>query len=205
MKKLWLGVATLAAIGCGGGGGTDSGTPGTDSGPPPTCPAYCTQIAAACTGANQQYGTGTSDFCAATCGTYTVGTGASDTGNTLSCRAYHLSVAAMPGMADAHCPHAGPAGFAGGGGCGGSACANFCALVASACTGAAGTMSANPYADTAACMTACAAFPDLATVPYNANATGGNSLACRLYHATAAVGDPMVHCGHTAAVSATCN
>jgi hypothetical protein len=51
-------------------------------------------------------------------------------------------------------------------------------------------------------MTTCAGF---ATTPaYSDAVKSGNSLSCRIYHATAASLAPAVHCPHTAAVSATC-
>jgi hypothetical protein len=39
---------------------------------------------------------------------------------------------------------------------------------------------------------------------YNSMQTGGNTFACRLYHATAASASPDPHCKHTAATSDTC-
>jgi hypothetical protein len=44
-----------------------------------------------------------------------------------------------------------------------------------------------------------------ATDPASTSAvTSGNSLSCRIYHATAASVDPGTHCPHTAMTSATC-
>ena len=42
----------------------------------------------------------------------------------------------------------------------------------------------------------CAGFA--ATPAYTAAVTGGNSLSCRIYHATAASTGPATHCPHTA-------
>ena len=51
-------------------------------------------------------------------------------------------------------------------------------------------------------MTACAAFPT--TPAYNAGVTGGDSFACRLYHLTAASGDPVTHCPHIKPTGGPC-
>jgi hypothetical protein len=162
----------------------DGSTPTIDSsGGAFDCAAYCTTITANCTGDNAQYGT-TPDACPTTCATWAAGTEGETSGNTLGCHLYHAGAAAdAPGT---HCIHAGPSG---GGMCGASPCEDFCALVEAACEG-----EANPYADNAACLTACA---DYATEPaFSAATTSGDTFACRLYHATAASALPDPHCGH---------
>ena len=222
MKRLWLGVAVMAAIGCGGSSGTDGGTTGTDSGstPAPTCAAYCAAVHNTCNGntmpvapetpkPDTQYGTGGSDFCMTTCAAFPLGNAGDTTQNTIGCRMYHASVAgAAPANLDPHCWHAGPAGFYDDSGCGASSCESFCMIVNHACTGAAGSATANPYGTMAACMTMCPTFAGIdetsgaqPSVDYNADATSGNSLACRLYHATAATMDPATHCAHAGPVS----
>jgi hypothetical protein len=86
----------------------------------------------------------------------------------------------------------GAMGGAGGamGGAGGAApaptCAEYCGLIQAACTGANGQ-----YASEAICLASCEAF-DVGT----AADTSGNTLGCRIYHATAAAGGPDVHCTH---------
>jgi len=102
----------------------DTFVPPADTFVPPTdvptmggtpCERYCTAITAACTAANAQFAD------AADCNAWCSGAnlpvgmpGAAD-GNSVECRIYHAGVAAMAGMAAAHCPHAGPTG---GGVCG---------------------------------------------------------------------------------------
>jgi hypothetical protein len=157
----------------------------------PTCADYCTTITANCSAANLMYGTAAE--CMATCALFDPA--ATMTGNTLGCRVYHAGNAAGSMQnANTHCRHAGP----GGDGVCGANCAGFCTIVMGACAG----QNPLPYADMAACMTACGNY---ATTPvYSATVTGGNSFACRLYHATAASANPGLHCPHTAMVSATC-
>lgn len=188
-----LAFASLVALtACGG----DDDSPAIDAGTDApavaqTCANYCATIATNCTGANTMY---TSEAaCLASCATWQPGTANEMSGNTLACRIYHSGAASgNPGL---HCRHAGP----GGDGACGSNCEGFCTLVQGVC----GTQATPPYADMNACMTACAGYAT--TPPYDATQTGGNSLACRLYHATAASTLPGTHCPHTASTSATCN
>ncbi len=68
-------------------------------------------------------------------------------------------------------------------------CANYCATIAANCTAA-----NSQFADTATCMTAC-----MPLTPGTPGATSGNTLACHIYHATAAMGAGAdVHCWHAA-------
>lgn len=163
-----------------------------------TCDNYCTEIQANCTGANAQYPDPA--HCMAACASFAPGTAADQTGNTLGCRIYHAGTPSMTAP-DTHCVHAGPGGdktsvTAPPGTCG-DPCTSFCTLEIKAC-GLTGDAGGNgQYASMAACMTACAAFPN-ATHAYGVTAKG-DSLACRLYHATnaAEAGNAMVHCPHT--------
>lgn len=167
------------------------------------CPTYCTEIAKTCTDANAQYTAAPAMNCAATCAKFAVGTSADTSGDTLGCRLYHIqNITVRNQPAGTHCSHAGPSGGAlaltmtgaEDAHCG-SACANFCAAEAKICTGA-----NQQYADTAACMTACNGFAR--TPEYSATTTGGNTLACRIYHLTNAAISPdnaTTHCKHTGA------
>jgi hypothetical protein len=179
------------------------------------CPAYCAEIQANCTGANAQYPDVA--HCTATCASFTVGTSkVTDTaGNSLGCRIYHGGDPSKT-TAATHCVHAGPGGdlitaatpaFCSGG----DVCASFCALEIKACGSLDAPLPGNPtdgnnnplfqYLNMANCMAVCATFDK--THPYSTAATG-NSLACRLYHATNAAIDVTpngaTHCSHTAAV-----
>ncbi len=176
-----------------------------DSPPPaPDCATYCTEIQTNCTGANAQYPAEASNaHCLATCASFSLGTAADKTGNTLGCRIYHAGAPAMQDPAT-HCVHAGPGGdktsVAAPGTCG-DACTSFCTLEIKAC-GVTGDAGGNgQYADIPACMTACAGFEK--THLYTIG-SAGDSLACRLYHATNAAisGNAATHCPHTSAAPA---
>lgn len=184
---LALSLAALAAC------GDDGSTPPLDAPVASlTCQAYCTDLQANCldTADNRQY----SDMatCLASCGFMPVGTAADTQGNTLGCRTYHGGTPAMTNPT-LHCPHAGP----GGDGACGMNCAGFCQIVMGACTGANAA-----YASESECMTACAAFPT--GTRYNTQVQGGNSLACRLYHATVATTNPGLHCMHVKPTGGPC-
>ena len=146
--------------------------------------------------------------CTATCASFPVGTSkVTDTaGNTLGCRIYHGGAPSSATPAT-HCVHAGPGGdliTAVGASTCGDACTSFCNLEVKAC----GTLDAPligipaQYQNAAACMTACAGFSK--TNLYSVTSRG-DSLACRLYHATnaAITGNGVTHCPHTAATPTT--
>ncbi len=156
----------------------------------PTCSAYCDKITTTCTGANVQYPDKAACNTACTTGYKLKPGSATDTsGNTIGCRTYHAGAAATDAVL--HCPHAGPSG---GNACG-TWCEVLCDTVIANCTGA-----NQVYADLAACKTACQAFATTG----KPNDTAGNTVQCRIYHAGAAGSDPVVHCPHTTAASATC-
>jgi hypothetical protein len=164
------------------------------------CPTYCSAIATACTGDNQQYDPAMQN-CAKTCALFPKGTAADTSGDTLGCRLYHIQNVTKTGDAATHCPHAGPGGAkvdAATGTCGASACADFCALEVAVC-GTVDAGGAKPqYQNLAACMSSCATF---ATTPaYSAASKSGTTFACRLYHITNAAVDAAsatAHCPHT--------
>lgn len=152
------------------------------------CMQYCTDIESACTAGNDQYYS--MGDCMATCATFAAGTVGAMSGNSLACRISHTALAKSGPIP--HCLHAGP----GGDGKCGTNCEGFCQLVTTACTGA-----YRQYDDTANCLDTCGKFA--MTSAYAINATG-NTLACRLYHATLAAANPSGHCSHTAAASTVC-
>jgi hypothetical protein len=185
-----LAFAVLALCGC------DDGVPDEDAGPEVelTCESYCGRVQAGCTGDEAQYGD--RESCLSTCATMPAGSLSDTSGNTLGCRQYH--VGEVEELGAEHCHHAGPAGGHDEG-CG-TNCESFCSIVQGACTGA-----NEQFADVAACMTACEGITD--DEEFTANVTSGNSLACRLYHATVASlggANATTHCPHVAVVSSTC-
>jgi hypothetical protein len=179
-------LLVLALIGC---GNTAKKTPDAAvDAPPPTldCTYYCATMQANCAGPFLQYTNAA--MCMASCGKFQLGKLDQMTGNTLGCRINHAGLAAASPMI--HCTHAGP----GGDGQCGTNCEGFCTLATTACPGV--------YPSVPGCMTTCAGFATMP--PYTAAVQMGNSLSCRLYHATAAADDPATHCGHIAAVSSAC-
>jgi hypothetical protein len=189
LVSVWTSVAVVACGDDGGGTGDDTTDP-PDAATLPTCAAYCTAIQANCTGGNQQYTD--LDTCLDACAGFPVGALADTSGNTVGCRTYHAGAA--EGGPETHCRHAGP----GGAGLCGTNCEGFCAIAAVACTGA-----NLQYASTTECMAECAGFAD--DEPYDTADTGGDTLACRLYHLTAATQNPGLHCGHIVEASDVCN
>jgi hypothetical protein len=205
---------TTAADGSAAADGT-AAADGSDAGVV-TCAAYCSAIAAACTGNNAQYLN--NDECMTACALLPLGTAGATTGNSVACRITHAGYAAM-GTTNPHCWHAGPFGY---GGCG-DECDDFCLLATSFCSVSGGfDAGAPPYASTSACTTACAGFTKVDDVGgggtfaidggYNAaGPTGGNTLDCREWHLDNALAGPgsstgqELHCNHVGATSPTCN
>jgi hypothetical protein len=210
--RTFLVLAVLA--GCGDCGGPD---PAVDAEPDAEvvtldCPTYCDKIQRNCTGANSQYPD--TAHCMAACASFTVGTSAvTDTsGNTLGCRIYHAGAPSMA-MPAVHCAHAGPGGdqlMANPAAVcsGGDVCASFCALQIKACGSVAAPLPGNPrdannnplyqYQNMANCLTVCATYDK--THAYSA-ASVGDSLACRLLHATSAAiavtPNALMECAYT--------
>lgn len=197
---LMLALAGGALVGC-----SDDDPPAVDGAVATLtqdCPTYCSNIATVCSGANAQI---TEPNCLGTCAKFPLGAATDTAGvNSLGCRLYHIqNISVRAGDAATHCPHAGPGGAkvdAASGTCG-DACTSFCEIETKSCGTTAAPLTgiqAN-YASVAACVTACATFDK--SVPYTAGSTpAGNTLACRLYHATnAAVSATaaMTHCKHT--------
>jgi len=77
-------------------------------------------------------------------------------------------------------------GSGGGGGAPAPTCADYCALIATNCTGAVAQ-----YSSEASCLGVCAEFPIGA-----ASDTAGNTVGCRIYHAGAAATLGLEHCEH---------
>ena len=166
---------------------TDTGTSDTPGGGF-DCATYCTTIMSACTAARAQYAS--MQNCVDSCANFPVGTNTDQTGNTLGCRYNHAQLAV--GDPGTHCVHAGPSGV---GACG-TACAGFCSIVLAECPTQWPTMQA--------CNSNQTGCPSFSSQPPFAAPSAGDTLECRLYHATMAATDPTGHCGHTTANSTVC-
>lgn len=152
---------------------------------PATCSTYCSTITSACTGAtNSQYGSMVT--CIASCAHFPVGTAGEQSGDTLQCRAYHANAALVDPAT--HCVHAGPSG----GSVCGTPCQGFCDMAVAECP--------TQYPAAAGCATTCGGMT--AGSAFDSSIQSGNTVSCRVYHATAASTDPTTHCPHIAAPSA---
>ena len=178
--------------------------------PVPACTSYCAEIQANCTGANAQYADVA--HCLTACNSFTVGTSTDMLGNTLGCRLYHADAAGM-GTPELHCQHAGPGGdqisaMPQGMCSGGDVCESFCKLQIQACGSLEAPLPGDPldetnnhlfqYRNLERCIGVCARFDK--NHLYSTLAAG-DSLACRLYQATAAavavMPDGVMHCAFT--------
>ncbi len=195
----------------------------TDAAPGPvTCAEYCTLVTSTC-GPVPDAGRSDAIYfdnagdrgmgaCMTVCAAWStaglVGTRGEASGNTLSCRFYHVTVASsMTGSGRTnHCLHSGLLGGDGtntgamnpctttvtnDAGSSTDVCTAFCSTMQAVCTG-----TNMQYADLATCQSNCAAYSR--TVPYSVGAAG-NNLACRAYHLTAAASsaaNATSHCAH---------
>ncbi len=189
----------MGAMGGDGGMGATGGTGGTGGAGPATCASYCTTIMAACTMGNAQYANQAA--CELECGAFEQGAPGAVADNNLECRAYHAGVAATTDP-EVHCVHAGPLGSGPAAmvGCGAMACTAFCNIAEEVCGMEATYSFAMGGFDQ--CNTACQGFTN--DVDFNMGEVDGETLACRMYHLSAAAsGDAAVHCGHL--TDAVCN
>jgi len=156
--------------------------PSTTGGGAYTCDDYCTIFLAAC-----------ADFpvydnqaaCVEQCNQWPEGEMGAVDGDSLACRYYHVTVASMTDPM-IHCPHASPNGDLTCVDPAAPTCAAYCTEYFKNCTD-----DNNVYVDEADCNTKCEPWyqGDMADVD-------GDTVGCRLYHAGAALGDPIVHCPH---------
>jgi hypothetical protein len=166
------------ATGTGGSGGTDS-----DALPKTLCDRYCDAVLANCSAENALYTS--RDVCMGVCNTFEPGTEGDDGVNTAQCRLRFAQLAGTVGELSLNCPAAGP----GGDGHCGTNCEGFCTIGVAACT-------ASKLITVDSCAGMCARLPDPGG--FTDKIQAGNSVQCRLYHASAATFDPTTHCPHVA-------
>jgi len=155
------------------------------------CPGFCKTVMEACTGDNAVYTSQAA--CEQICGSFSPGNPDNAEGNTLACRAQQADHAyrfrSDPGESRTNCAAAGP---------GGDAtctvyknqpdCEGYCEIYMRACKKADwGFMNEQQ------CVESCSAFarPDPFSV---AGGENGDTLACRLQHATLALDSPDLNC-----------
>jgi hypothetical protein len=164
-------------MGGAGNGGAANGGGGASSAEP--CSLYCQRVMTNCASTPQFPD---NESCVATCATWPAGDANAQSGNSLSCRLYHATVAqASPAL---HCPHAGPAGV---GTCG-TNCESYCSVMLKTCAGA--------YEDVNVCLSECSTMTGANETRFTSGGAG-DTLQCRIYHATfAAAGNAATHCPH---------
>ena len=152
----------------------------------PLCEEYCDSVLANCQGAFGVYvGRAT---CLSVCRLLPEG-GVGDTHvNSVRCRLHQAQLAAEVDEPGVHCPGAGPGGDA----LCGSNCDGLCTLMLGAC---------RVFDSEEACQADCRSVPD--QNGFNISQSAGNSLQCRLWHASAASQADVPHCVH-ASGSAPC-
>lgn len=147
-----------------------------------SCDSFCTIYLDACADFKEFDNQAS---CVAQCEQWPLGAPADTANDSLGCRIYHATVAKTDDPV-VHCPHAGKNG---GGVCidqGAPDCANYCTVYFGNCKD-----DNNVYADDAACLSACGAWYQGSEAD-----VAGDTIGCRTYHATAALGDPALHCPH---------
>ena len=157
----------------------------------PLCQTYCDSVLTNCTGMYAVY-VGP-DTCRAVCAKLDPGKVGDESVNTVECRRSHAENVAKFHDPQGECSGAGP----GGDGTCGANCEGYCTLMQSSCTGP-----FQEYASMDACLTACRAVPDKGG--FDSSQTVGNTLQCRLWHASVAAASPNPHCRHAAGAS-PCN
>lgn len=154
------------------------------------CDVYCNNVLTNCTDANAVYndimdGPSAMEQCMNVCGAMPEGEEGDMAGDTAWCRAYHSGDPAIMDAAT-HCSHTGASSNMGV--CGDDPCESYCDQVMDHCAD-----DNAAYADRDQCIASCAAMPP----DGDWNATSGNSVQCRTYHASfPAANMPEVHCAH---------
>ncbi len=188
----------------GGGGETSGGAAGESMGGAPgeggaggapvalDCAQYCAWMQASCSAANQQYPDEAQ--CLQSCAAFPTTAG----DNSFACR---VGFAALTSTDATNCDAAGPAGI---GECG-TPCEAYCNLMVLYCPQEAEGASLND------CLTECGTVPENNVTTYAYPVTAGDTLTCRIGHATNAAKDTdpqganrLNHCNHASGDAAPC-
>jgi hypothetical protein len=165
--------------------GGSGGSPAADAKPKALCDRYCDAVLANCSAENSVYTS--RDVCMGVCETFPPGQEGDDGVNTAECRLQYAIAAGAVGELPLNCAAAGP----GGDGKCGTNCEGFCTIGLKACAD-------SMVITVDSCAGICARLPDPGG--FTDQIQSGNSVQCRLYHASAATFDPRTHCIHVAGV-----
>jgi hypothetical protein len=188
--RVWSGVlALLAGIGCQSIAGVEDVSFG---GGGSNCSSYCRTVMEACPGDVAVYAD--QKTCERTCALFKPGNASNPEGNTLACRAQQAEVALQfssdPKESRSNCAAAGPGGdkqcttFSDN-----PDCEGYCTIYMAACK----TTKDWGFSNFDQCVSRCAAFPRAESFTV-ADGDSGDTLACRLHHATLALDDPDNNC-----------
>lgn len=157
-----------------------SKVPDVDGGPQSLCEMYCNRVMTNCTGNFAVY-VGM-ETCMSVCQLLPPGTKNDVSGNTVYCRLNLADNAKSTGEPNVECPGAGPGGNDL---CGGN-CEALCIIMQSACS--------SSWSSTDDCQADCRALRDNQDFSISTNA--GDTVQCRLWHASAATQAAIPHCAH---------
>lgn len=154
------------------------------------CSRYCNEMAANCTGVNQQYRD--MEECKLSCALMDPGTEEDGPINTVGCRLRQARAGSKQS-----CIAAGPFG----GDVCGKHCDVFCGMVQKNCA----NEPVPPYLSASSCIEACPSFriEDPNAISHTSSPSG-DSFNCRAHHFILSLTDKTNHCPHTAQVSSTC-
>lgn len=186
------GAAATPGGGPANGGGTQEGGAGGASAGQTICDQYCSAMEEYCTGALLQYRD--TRQCLKVCALFEEGALGDPDANTASCRLKYASKARYAAGTElaAYCRQAGP----GGDDRCGANCDGFCSIMMGTCNRE--TAGTYYYADTEACLEACAPLDQIPYTYGDASVADGSSVQCRIFHVTSALmADPEEHCEHS--------
>ena len=163
---------------------TDTSTTDDSTGNPAalSCESYCDLYQMGCQDFSEYANT---EECLSQCAQWPIGLPEDTAGDSLGCRTYHVTVANTTDP-NVHCPHAGPNGAETCVSADAPQCGDYCSVYFNNCT-----EKLNLYKDMDDCMAQCGEW-----YPGVKDASEGDSIGCRTYHAGVAQSDAMTHCPH---------
>jgi hypothetical protein len=179
----------LLALGCQGIAGVEDVSFAGDA---DACSSYCSTLKEACPGDRAVYED--DETCSKVCQLFKAGSSDKPAGNTRACRADQADLALSLDFSENE-PHCSAAGPGGGDICTADPmsphCDGYCRVYMEACTSITKLWGFDTFDE---CTTQCAGLPRAGIYTAAAGHEGGDTVACRLYHATLAMEDPDINC-----------